>query len=147
MAAKRAGPAGRPAPGPHKEETLLADTPASDRSNLPDTTIGPRSRPADVGTAQPIIKRPAPEVLAVPPTSPAVRAGTPPADTPTQAVIRAQRVATTTPAGAEPEGMTTDQVMPTCMITVTLGGVALLALIMFGWMFGEISNFLQRLFQ
>jgi len=123
----------------------MADTPAPNRANLPDTTIGPAARPAPA--APPIAQGPAPEVLPLSPTSPAVRPGAAPADTPTQAVIRAERVATGTPGEAEPAGLSTDQVMPTCMITVTLIGVAILALVMLGWMIGAFGPVLGHIFQ
>ncbi len=106
-----------------------------DGQSLPDATSGMRSRPADVVAQTPVIKNPAPEATPGSPTA-GGRPGTPPADTVALGVERADRVADVAAAAAEPRVMTTDSLMPTCMIYVMFAGLALLIGIMVFWYLG-----------
>lgn len=81
---------------------------------LPDPAIELRSRPSDVVADPPVVKSPAP-AAAVPAAAP----GLPPADTTVLAAERATRVADVAAGAAgaaAPRVMTTDSIMPTCMI-------------------------------
>lgn len=91
-----------------------------------------RSRPADVVAQTPVMKTPTPESAALPP-APGGRPGTPAADTVALGAERAARVSDVAAAAAEPQVMTTDSLMPTCMIYVMFAGLALLVGMMFFW--------------
>ncbi len=74
---------------------------------------------------------------------PAARPGPPPADTAALALSRADRVAITTPGNAEPRQLTTDQLMPTCMIYAMFAGLAVLAGTMLCWMGSALNTALH----
>ncbi len=91
-----------------------------------------RSRPADVVTQTPVMKTPAPESAPLSP-APGGRPGTPVADTAALGAERAARVADVAADAATPRVLTTDSVMPTCMIYVMFAGLALLVGMMVFW--------------
>ena len=91
-----------------------------------------RSRPADVVAQTPVMKTPAPDAAAGSP-APGGRPGTPPADTVALGTERAARVADVAADAATPRVMTTDSIMPTCMIYVMFAGLALLVGMMVFW--------------
>jgi hypothetical protein len=86
-----------------------------DGQQVPEPAIEMRSRPSDVVADPPVVKSPAPE-SSVPTSASGARPGTAPADTAVLATQRAARVADVAAGAAEPRVMTTDSIMPTCMI-------------------------------
>ena len=108
----------------------MTNTP--DGNRLPEAPVGMRSRPSDVVANPPVVKTPVPEGAAPAVPGAGVRPGAAPADTPALATERAARVAAT--VADEPRGLTTDQIMPTCMIYSMFAVLAVLLGTMLCWM-------------
>jgi hypothetical protein len=117
----------------------MTNTP--DGNRLPEAPVGMRSRPSDVVANPPVVKTPVPEgaVPAVPGAG--VRPGAAPADTPALAAERAARVADI--VTDEPRGLTTDQIMPTCMIYSMFAVLAVLLGTMLCWMFNAFGTLIR----
>lgn len=118
----------------------MTDTPAPEGAQLPESPVGMRSRPADVVASPPVTKTPA---AGVTPASPGagVPATAPPADSPALAGERATRMAQVAADAVERGPLTTDQIMPTCMIYAMFALLAVLIVVMLFWGLGAISQY------
>ncbi len=112
----------------------MTDSPAPDGVGLPETPVGMRSRPSDVVANPPVTKTPSGSGVAPALPGTTARPGVPQADNAGLAVERATRIAAVADdAAAERTPLSTDQIMPTCMIYAMFAVLALLAGIMLFW--------------
>lgn len=113
----------------------MTNTP--DGNTLPEAPVGHRSRPSDVVANPPVAKLPAAEVGAQ--AGPA-RPGTVPADNPALALERAARVNVNMGEAVTGQVLSTDQIMPTCMVYSMFAVLILLLLVLGFWMIGAVAG-------
>jgi hypothetical protein len=118
----------------------MTDTPAPEGAQLPESPVSRRSRPADVVANPPVTKTPA---AGVAPASPGagIPATAPPADSPALATQRAARMTQVAADAVERGPLTTDQIMPTCMIYAMFALLAVLIAVILLWGLGAMSQY------
>jgi hypothetical protein len=118
----------------------MTDTPAPEGAQLPESPVGRRSRPADVVANPPVTKTPA---AGVAPASPgaALPATAPPADSAPLAAQRAARMSQVAADAVERGPLTTDQLMPTCMIYAMFALLAVLIVIIIVWGLSALGQY------